>query len=99
MAYGGSQARRRIRDTAAGLHHSQSNTGSLIYRVRPGTEPASSWVLVRFVTLSHIGNSHYGNHWSHITDEETEAEQSAALAPGRKVQAISFKTALGCVIT
>ena len=50
MAYGGSQARRRIRDTAAGLHHSQSNTGSLIYRVRPGTEPASSWVLVRFVT-------------------------------------------------
>ena len=27
-AYGGSQARGRIRATAAGLHHSHSNTGS-----------------------------------------------------------------------
>ena len=31
MAYGGSQARGEIGAAAAGLHHSQSNTGSLIY--------------------------------------------------------------------
>ena len=28
MAYGGSQARGRIRDTATGLHHSHNNTES-----------------------------------------------------------------------
>ena len=31
MAYGGSQARGRIRATAAGLHHSHSKAGSKLY--------------------------------------------------------------------
>ena len=32
------------------LHHSSSKAGSLTHCVRPGIEPASSWMLVRFVT-------------------------------------------------
>ena len=63
MAYGGSQARSPIEATAAGLHHSHSNLGSelclqptacgnarsLTHRVRPEIEPASSWILVKFI--------------------------------------------------
>ena len=60
-AYGSSQARSRIRAVAAGLHHSHSNArselclrhsnaGSLTHWVRPGFKPASSWILVRFVS-------------------------------------------------
>ena len=37
---------------AAGLHHSHSNAGSLTHWVRPGIEPASSWVVVGII-----------NHW------------------------------------
>ena len=48
-AYGGSQARSRIGATAATLHHSHSNVGSLTHRARPGIEPASSWKLVESV--------------------------------------------------
>ena len=48
-AYVGSQARGRI-FTAASLHHSPSNTGSLTHWAWPGMEPKSSWILVRFVT-------------------------------------------------
>lgn len=68
-AYGGSQARGRIRDVAAGRHHSHSNTGAestpiwvcdlhhsswqcpilnLLREARD--EPASSWMLVRFIS-------------------------------------------------
>ena len=59
-AYGGSQARGRIRAVVAGLHHSHSNTGSephlppyttvhsntgsSTHWTRPGIEPVSSWV-------------------------------------------------------
>ena len=62
MAYRSSQARGWIRAAAAGLHHSQSNNGSATYTtahsnagslthwVRPGIEPVSSWILVRFFT-------------------------------------------------
>ena len=52
MVYGNSQARNRIRATAATsqLHHSNSNAGSLTHTVRPGIEPTSSWMLVRFVS-------------------------------------------------
>ena len=50
-AYGGYQARGRIRAIAAGLLHSHSNTGSLAYWARPGIEPASSQMLVRFVSV------------------------------------------------
>ena len=66
MAYGGSQARSRIRAVAAGLHHSHSsmgskaplwltprltaNTRSLTHWAKPGIESASSRILVRFVT-------------------------------------------------
>ena len=37
LAYGGSQARGRIRATAAGLHHNHSNRGSEL-RLRPTPE-------------------------------------------------------------
>ena len=62
VAHGSSQARGQIRATAAGLHHSRiqaesatytiahNNAGSLTHWVRPGMEPASSWILVGFVT-------------------------------------------------
>ena len=62
-AHGSSQARDQIRAAAAGLCHSQSNTrsklrlwptpqltGSLTQWARPGIEPVSSWILVRFNT-------------------------------------------------
>ena len=47
-AFGGSQARGRIRAVAACLHH--SNAGSLTHSARPGIEPVSSWILVVFLT-------------------------------------------------
>ena len=66
MAYGSSQTRGRIGATAASLHHSHSNGGiqaaSVTYTtahgnirspthwVRPGIEPASSWILVGLVS-------------------------------------------------
>ena len=50
MAYGGSQARSRIGAAAASLHRSHSNARSLTHWERPGIEPASSWILARFVT-------------------------------------------------
>ena len=50
MAHRSSQARGRIRATAADLHHSYSNTGSFTHWARPRIEPASSWILVGFVT-------------------------------------------------
>ena len=64
-AHGGSQTRGRIRATAAGLHHSHSHAGSelcltyttahgsarvLTHIARPGIEPASAWMLVRFLS-------------------------------------------------
>ena len=65
-AYGSSQARDWIRAAAASLYHSRSNAGSeprlqptpqfkvntrsLTHWARPRIEPASSWILVRFVT-------------------------------------------------
>ena len=63
-AYGSSQARGWNGTVATGLHHSHSNAGSelsvsyttahgsagsLIHWARPGIEPATSWMLVRFV--------------------------------------------------
>ena len=50
VAYGGSQAKGPIRAAAAGLHPSHSNAGSLTHWVRPGIKPASSWILVGFLT-------------------------------------------------
>ena len=64
VAYGGSQAQSLNRATAAGLHHSLSNSGSKprlrptphcnagtpTQWARPGIEPATSWFLVGFVT-------------------------------------------------
>ena len=64
-AYGNFQARGRIGAIVAGLHHSHSNprselsatyatahsnAGALTCWVRPGMEPATSWILVRFVS-------------------------------------------------
>ena len=62
-AYGGSQARGRIRAAGASLHHSHSNVGSesslwptahgnarpLTHWTRSGMEPTSSWILVGLV--------------------------------------------------
>ena len=63
LAYGSSQARGRFGAAAAGLRHSQSNTGSephlwltpqlvatLTHWARPGIASASSWILVGFVS-------------------------------------------------
>ena len=50
LAYGSSQARGPIGAAAAGLCHSQGNTGSLTLWVRIGMEPKSSWILVGFIT-------------------------------------------------
>ena len=61
-AYGSSQTRSWIGATAASLYHSHSHTRSATYItahgsvrslthwVDPGMEPASSWILVRFIT-------------------------------------------------
>ena len=49
MACGGPQTKGQIEASAASLRHSHSNTGSLTHRVRPGIEPASLWMLVRFI--------------------------------------------------
>ena len=65
-AYGSSQARDWIRAAAASLYHSRSNAGSeprlqptpqfkvntrsLTHWARPRIEPASSWMLIRFVS-------------------------------------------------
>ena len=49
-AYVSSQARGWIRAAAAGLCHSHSNVGSLTQWARPGIGPASSWILVGFIT-------------------------------------------------
>ena len=50
VAYGGSQARGRIGAVAAGLHHSHSHTRSSMHGARPGIEPASLRMLVRFLS-------------------------------------------------
>ena len=36
--------------TTAAAMWDHGNAGSLTYRVRPGIEPASSWILVRLIT-------------------------------------------------
>ena len=51
MAYGGSQARGQIRATAAGLRHSHRNARSLTHWARPVIKPATSWFLVRFISI------------------------------------------------
>ena len=63
MAFGSSQARSQIRAATTSLHHSHQiwaesatytiahgNTRSLTHWVGPGIKPASSWMLVRFVS-------------------------------------------------
>ena len=50
VTYLSSQANSPNRATAACLHHSHSNAGSLTKRVRPGIELISSCILVRFIT-------------------------------------------------
>ena len=48
MAYGNSQARGLTGAAAASYSHSKA--GSLTHGARPGIKPASSWLLVGFVT-------------------------------------------------
>ena len=59
VAYGGSQARGLVYATATAmldlshifdLPHAYGNAGSLTHWARPGIKPASSWILVRFIT-------------------------------------------------
>ena len=64
MAYGSFQARGRIRATAAGHSHSNlgselpayttayGNAGSPTRWARPGIEPASSWILIEFISTA-----------------------------------------------
>ena len=73
MAYGSSWARSWTGDSAASLRHSHSNarsepclqptpqlTGtSDPNSERPGIKPSSSWILVRFVSFRHKGNSSF----------------------------------------
>ena len=40
----------QIRATSVNYTRAHSNAGSLTYWARPGIEPASSWITVRFVT-------------------------------------------------
>ena len=49
-ACGSIQARSQIGAAAAGLHHSRSNTRSLTHWAGPEIKPASSWILVGFVS-------------------------------------------------
>ena len=80
IAYGSNRARGQIQAAAASLHHNHSNarselhlwpytaacdkTGSLIHWARPGIEPASSWVLVRFLTYwAKMGTPGSSNPW------------------------------------
>ena len=44
----GPRPRDGVGAVVAGLHH--SNVRSLAHRERPGIEPASSWMLVRFIS-------------------------------------------------
>ena len=48
-AYGSSQARGQIRAASLTCTTAHGNAGPLTHRVRPGIEPASSGILVRFV--------------------------------------------------
>ena len=50
MAYGGSQARGQIKLQLPAYTTAHGNTGSLTHLARPGIEPASSWILVRFLS-------------------------------------------------
>ena len=74
-AYGGSQARglnqscslqptpqsqqRRIWAASVTYTTAHSNTGSLTHGARPGMEPLSSWILVRFITAEPQWELHY----------------------------------------
>ena len=49
-AYGCSQSRGQIGAAAACLHHSHGNARSVTHWARPGIEPASLWMLARFLT-------------------------------------------------
>ena len=40
----------RLELVATGIHHSPSHAGSFTHGARSGLEPASSWMLVRFVS-------------------------------------------------
>ena len=53
--YGGAQAKGWIGAVATGLHHSHSNAGSLTHWTRPGIEPASLWILGRFISAEPRG--------------------------------------------
>ena len=49
-AHGCSQVRGSPGATAASLHHSHGNAGSLTHWARPGIKPISSWILAGFIT-------------------------------------------------
>ena len=56
----------QIGATAAGLHHSQNNTGSSTHWARSGIKLTTSWFLVGFISTVHVGNFHIviNLHWS-----------------------------------
>ena len=70
-AYGGSWSRGQIGAVATNLHHSHSNEVSLTPWVRPGVEPTSLWILVRFVSAEPrwnlpVPNTYLLNEWDAI---------------------------------
>ena len=79
MAHGGSQARDQIGPVASGLHDSHSNTRSkprlrptpqlmaTTHWMRPGIEPVSSWILVRFVSAEPQWELQMIVFWLHFT--------------------------------
>ena len=76
-AHGGAHVRGRFEAVAAGLHHSHSNSGSssaacttahgnvgsITHWVRPGIKPASSWMLVRFISAEPRWELQVVVHW------------------------------------
>ena len=74
VAYGSSQAVGPIRAVAAGYTTAHGNTGYLTHWARPGIEPASSWILVGFITLATMGSPVIENLLSFSTNQCSEFE-------------------------
>ena len=102
MAYGSSQARGQTGAAAAGLHHTHSNarseqhlqptpqlkaTPDPTHWVRPGVEPASSWIPVRFVSTApqwELSKSYFKTNFLSVSAGFLEAE------PETEIHSVGF---------
>ena len=97
VAYGSSWARGWIRATAASLHHSHSNARSKLHlqprcSLRPcrsfnplseaGIEPASSWILVRFLTYWATTETPWASSWKGNRDKKINQAWYSARGTG-----------------